>query len=270
MTRADTPEDNLRRNSIAARFDAAEDYDAAAHIQRRCATTLMDRIRTATANDAPASILEFGCGTGFLTAQLADHFPQASLLATDLAPGMIARARQRLSDETIRFHVMDAEHPDVSGPFDLIASSLCLQWFSNRSDGLRRLCGLLVPQGRLMVTTLLQGSLGEWKQACLAEGAPCGVPDYPSAQTVQTDWPTDGVGTWEVLTLQDPVDSARDFLRGLRQIGASVPRAGSTPAGIAALRRAMRHFDRTHSSVTYQIGIGTFVKSGVKTERTEP
>ncbi|KXV19267.1 methyltransferase domain-containing protein [Gluconobacter oxydans] len=267
MTRAETSENTLRRNSIAARFDAAEDYDAAAHIQRRCATALMDRIRSTVPN--PTSILEFGCGTGFLTAQLAAHFPQASLLATDLAPGMIARARQRLSDETIRFHVMDAEHPDISGPFDLIASSLCLQWFSNRSDGLRRLCDLLAPQGRLMVTTLLQGSLGEWKQACLAEGAPCGVPDYPSAQTVQSEWPAGGVGTWEVLTLQDPVGSARDFLRGLRQIGASVPRAGSTPAGIAALRRAMRHFDRTHSSVTYQIGIGTFVKSGVETERTE-
>ncbi|MFT8326196.1 methyltransferase [Gluconobacter oxydans] len=268
MTRAETSENTLRRNSIAARFDAAEDYDAAAHIQRRCATALTDRIRSTA--PAPTSILEFGCGTGLLTAQLVDHFPQASLLATDLAPGMIARARQRLSDETIRFHVMDAEHPDVSELFDLIASSLCLQWFSNRSDGLRRLCDLLAPQGRLMVTTLLQGSLDEWKQACLAEGAPCGVPDYPSAQTVQSEWPAGGVGTWEVLTLQDPVGSARDFLRGLRQIGASVPRAGSTPAGIAALRRTMRHFDRTHSSVTYQIGIGTFVKSGVKTERTEP
>jgi len=270
MTRVDTSKDTLRRSNIAARFDAAKDYDAAAHIQRCCATALMDRIRLATADHAPKSILEFGCGTGFLTAQLADHFPQAGLLATDLAPGMIARARQRLSGKATRFHVMDAEHPDTSGLFDLIASSLCLQWFSNRSNGLQRLCDLLAPQGRLMVTTLLQGSLDEWKQACLAEGAPCGVPDYPSAQTVQTEWPAGGAGTWEVLTLHDPVDSARMFLRGLRQIGASVPRAGSTPASTAALRRAMRHFDRTHSSVTYQIGIGTFVKSGVKTERTEP
>ncbi len=267
MTEADTPENILRRNSIAARFDAAEGYDAAAHIQRRCATALMERIRTATADHAPASILEFGCGTGFLTARLADHFPQASLLATDLAPGMIARARQHLSGETLRFHVMDAEHPDVSGPFDLIASSLCLQWFSSRPNGLRRLCDLLAPQGWLMVTTLLQGSLDEWKQTCLAEGAPCGVPDYPSVRTVEAEWPTGGMGSWEVLTLHDPVDSARDFLRGLRQIGASVPRADSTPAGIAALRRTMRHFDRTHSSVTYQIGIGTFVKSG---EGTRP
>ncbi|MBS1102516.1 methyltransferase domain-containing protein [Gluconobacter sp. Dm-62] len=262
MTGADAPENILRRNSIATRFDAAESYDAAAHIQRRCATALMERIRTATADHPPASILEFGCGTGFLTARLADHFPEASLLATDLAPGMIGRAKQHLAEKAIRFHVMDAEHPDISGPFDLIASSLCLQWFSSRRDGLKRLCNLLAPQGRLMVTTLLQGSLEEWKQACLAENAPCGVPDYPSAQTVETEWPMSGVGSWEVLTLHDPVDSARAFLRGLRQIGASLPRHDSTPASTAALRRSMQHFDRTHSSVTYQIGIGTFVKSG--------
>lgn len=261
MTGVETQKNILRRNSIAARFDAAESYDAAAHIQRRCATALMERIRATTADHAPTSILEFGCGTGFLTARLADRFQQTTLLATDLAPGMIGRAKQHLSGETIHFHVMDAEYPDVSGPFDLIASSLCLQWFSSRLDGLRRLCNLLAPQGRMMVTTLLQSSLDEWKQACLAEGAPCGVPDYPSVRTVEAEWPTGGMGSWEVLTLQDPVDSARDFLRGLRQIGASVPRAGSTPASIAALRRAMRHFDRMHSSVTYQIGIGTFVKS---------
>lgn len=270
MTQADAPHNTLRRDSIAARFDAAEGYDTAAHIQRPCAKALMDRIRIATATHAPASILEFGCGTGFLTARLTEHFPKSDLLATDLAPGMLARAKQHLAEKTIRFHVMDAEHPDISGPFDLIASSLCLQWFSNRTDGLQRLCGLLAPQGRLMVTTLLQGSLREWKQACLAEGVPCGVPDYPSAQTVQTEWPAGGTGTWEVLTLHDPVDSARNFLRGLRQIGASVPRAGSTSASITALRRAMRHFDRTSSSVTYQIGIGTFVKSDVQTGGTEP
>ncbi|MBF0875488.1 methyltransferase domain-containing protein [Gluconobacter cerevisiae] len=259
MTRPDAP---LRRDSIAARFDAAEAYDAAAHIQRRCVTALMDRIREEMAEHAPVSILEFGCGTGFLTAQLAGHFPQANLLASDLAPGMIARTRQNLSGANIHFHVMDAEHPDVSGPFDLIASSLCLQWFSNRAEGLHRLCNLLAPRGRLMVTTLLQDSLDEWKQACLAEGAPCGVPDYPSVSTMQAEWPSSGIGSWDVLTLRDPVGSAREFLRGLRQIGASLPRQDSTPASIAALRRVMQYFDRTSSDVTYQIGIGTFVKSG--------
>ncbi|MQR99117.1 methyltransferase domain-containing protein [Gluconobacter aidae] len=259
MTRAD---DILRRASIATRFNAAEGYNAAAHIQRRCVTALMEHIQTEMAEHAPASILEFGCGTGFLTARLAGHFPQANLLASDLAPGMITRARQHLSDENIRFHVMDAEHPDVSGPFDLIASSLCLQWFSSRAEGLHRLCDLLAPQGRLMVTTLLQGSLDEWKQACLAENAPCGVPDYPPISTVKAEWPGGGVGSWDVLTLRDPVGSAREFLRGLRQIGASLPRQDGTPASIGALRRAMRHFDRTSSEVTYQVGIGTFVKTG--------
>lgn len=262
MTRANPPEDIQRRNSITARFDAAEGYDAAAHIQRRCATALMARIATATAKQPPGSILEFGCGTGFLTQALAAQFPQAHLLATDLAPGMIERARHRLSEQSVRFQIMDGEHPDVAQPFDLIASSLCLQWFSDRRAGLRRLCDLLAPGGRLMVTTLLQGSLEEWKQACTVEKAPCGVPDYPSVTAVEADWPDSGMGTWEVLSLPDPVDGARAFLRGLRQIGASLPRRDSTPASAAAMRRAMRHFDRTACSVTYQVGIGIFVKAG--------
>jgi malonyl-CoA O-methyltransferase len=41
-------------------------------------------------------VLEIGCGTGFLSEALLARLPAASLTATDIAPAMLERARQRL------------------------------------------------------------------------------------------------------------------------------------------------------------------------------
>ncbi|KXV39586.1 biotin synthase [Gluconobacter japonicus] len=249
-----------RKHQIAQRFDAAQDYNAAADIQYRCAELLAERIREELAQSRPTRILEFGCGTGFLTEKLSASFPDSALIATDLAPGMITRAQERLTDRPVTFRVMDGEYPDVDGPFELIASSLCFQWFENRQTALQRLCQKLAPGGSLMLTTLLPGSLGEWRSSCEQEGAPCGVPSYTDASALQREWPEGGSGTWEVTTLHDPAPNARTFLHRLRQIGASLPQSGSTPASLGSLRRAMRHFDRHHQAMTYRIGLGIFRK----------
>jgi len=249
-----------RKVQIAKRFNAAQDYDVAADIQYRCAELLAERICKELAQSRPTRILEFGCGTGFLTEQLATAFPDSTLIATDLAPGMITRAQERLTNRPVTFRVMDGEYPDVDGPFDLVASSLCFQWFEDRQTALQRLCQKLAPGGSLILTTLLPGSLGEWRTSCEQEGAPCGVPSYTDTSALQREWPDGGSGTWDVITLHDPVPNARTFLHRLRQIGASLPQAGSTPASLGALRRAMRNFDRHHQTVTYSIGIGIFRK----------
>lgn len=259
--------EHKRRARIAARFNAAADYDASANVQQRCALSLMDRIAAAHQTTTPRRILEIGCGTGFLTQHLAAQFPAADLLATDLAPAMVERARGRLTGTQIHFSVMDGEYPDIDGPFDLIASSLCIQWFSNRRAGLRRLCDLLAPGGRLMFATLLQGSLKEWRQACETVDVPCGVPDYPDLNAVHDDWPSTGTGAWDAIDLHDPVANAQTFLRGLRAIGASVPREGTASASPTELRRAMRRFDtlegNTARGVTYRIGFGTFIRTPI-------
>lgn len=251
-----------RKDAIAARFGAARDYDAAAAVQRRSASLLAARLREATGVLPPGRILEFGCGTGLLTRHLRANFPRSTLLATDLSPAMLDRAR-----ETVRgtaggttFRVMDGEYPDAEGPFGLIASNLCFQWFTDRRGALERLAALLEPGGVLAVTTLLEGSLSEWRDSCAAECVPCGVPDYPPAAVLEAEWPRGGAGRWEALTLRDPVPDARGFLAGLRRIGASLPREGARRADAAGLRRAMTRFDSVHDSVTYRIGLGLFRK----------
>src|SRR5688572_8569193 len=83
-----------RKQQIARHFGAAAPtYDRAARIQARIATELADAI---AAIALPEKILEFGCGTGNLTRALLGHFPDAGLVATDLAPPMAALCRKRM------------------------------------------------------------------------------------------------------------------------------------------------------------------------------
>src|SRR6185437_5823582 len=115
-------------------------------LQRLGARRLAGRIRSALAA-SPQRILEIGCGTGSLSERLAEAFPGSDLLLTDIAPSMLHRCRSRLG-EGHRYQVLDGERPeDLAGHFDLIASSLALQWFTDLRGGLQRLSGLLAPGG---------------------------------------------------------------------------------------------------------------------------
>ncbi|WP_241664110.1 methyltransferase [Oecophyllibacter saccharovorans] len=269
-----------RKAAIAARFGQARDYDRQAHVQRICAE-LVARKACALVPSAPNTqlrILELGCGTGFLSAWLRQAFPAATLWLTDLSPEMLQRTRQRLETRNSSlshfygqnfFHVMDGENPEAdetegfAAPFDLIISSLCLQWFEHRPSALQRLCQRLVPGGLFIAATLLQQTLQEWRDSCEATRTPCGLPDWPALATLQAEWPDRlGSGNWEVHDLQEKRRSGRDFLQGLRAIGAALPRPDHRPVSAAALRRTLAWFDTYHDSVTYQIGLGTFRTHG--------
>jgi len=242
------------RRALVARFGAAEGYDAAARVQLRVVETLLERIVGRFGGDGPGRILEFGCGTGFLTAGLRRAFPEAEIVATDLSAEMVDRARVRVPDAT--FAVMDGEYPDIGGVFDLVCSSLCLQWFVDRQGGLERLGRLLRGGGPMMVTTLGEGSFREWREACAVAGVACGVPEYPALRVLEGEW-RDG-GRWERAVFVDRPGSGLGFVRDLRRIGASLPREGVRPA--MDLRRAMRVFDKGERVVTYDVMFGELWK----------
>jgi SAM-dependent methyltransferase len=67
--------------------------------------------------------LELGCGAGFFTRRLAQM--ASRVLAIDVAPSAISRARVNVTDERIDFRVVDAVEydPRTEGPWDLIVMS---------------------------------------------------------------------------------------------------------------------------------------------------
>ena len=104
------------RRHIAECFDRARHYDSAASVQRLVGRQLLKRIEQELAGRKPCRILEFGCGTGAFTQLLQALWPDAVLIATDLAPAMLKRAEARCGSG-VRFMPMDAAEPVVERSF---------------------------------------------------------------------------------------------------------------------------------------------------------
>ncbi|MBB2204326.1 dethiobiotin synthase [Gluconacetobacter takamatsuzukensis] len=252
----------MRKQHIAARFGAAETYDDAARVQRLVAGRLAERI--AATGVRPARILEVGCGTGFLSSHLRRLFPDAELTVSDLAPEMRDRARRRLDgmpgQGALHALVLDAEAPETAGGgYDLICSSLSMQWFTDRAATLARLAAMLAPGGMLAFSTLCAGSFAEWRRVHAAAGLDCAIPPYQAPAQLEEEWPRAGQGLWQEETILDRPETALAFVRELRQIGASLPREGTRPVAPGTMRRLLRALE-TPSGVTttYRVGYGLF------------
>ena len=231
---------------IANAFHRAGSYDRHAAIQRDVANGLAARIR-ALALPADARVLEIGCGTGFLGQGLIGRLPFAHYWMTDLAPGMLDRARQRFAGaDKGDFALMDGAAPDLEGPFDLICSSLAMQWMPDLGTAVARLRGLLSERGKLIFTTLAAGSFAEWR-AAYGSAMP-GTPDYPEADDLRRLGLDVSIETF----LRDH-DDARDFLRALKAIGAGTPRSGYHPLPPLTLREIMARFEANGARARYVV-----------------
>ena len=236
---------------VRAAFDAAaETYDAAAPVQRAVAGRLAEKIAALPLPERPR-ILEIGCGTGFLTEALKARLPEGEWLVTDLSPRMLGACRARMGPG-FDFEVMDGERPAVGNRrFDLICSSLAVQWFADLGAGLGRLQDLLAPGGWLAISTLAEGTLHNWRRAHADLGLACGARDFPSTATLAAM--LGPRGRLETETVVQAHADARGFLGDLKAIGAGCPAPGRRPLAPRELKRVMRRFDELGASGRYEV-----------------
>lgn len=249
-----------RKQDIARRFGgAASAYDRSAGMQRVVAARLA-RLILSSRLPAQPRILEIGCGTGLLTDSLRAALPDAEWILTDLSTDMLSRCRDRFpAQPRMRFVAMDAEAPAVGPGFDLICGSLAMQWFEDRAAAVSGLASLLNPGGILALSTLCASSFSGWRAALEGEAVADTMPRHASLQELQADWPGGGAGHWQSETLLDRHARGIDFLRGLRAIGADLPRPDAAALEASALRRVLHRFESEHGAVAdYQIGYGIF------------
>lgn len=150
------------KSAVKHRFSAAAStYDQYADLQRYVAENLIQRIISASSSPSPDSILEVGCGTGYLTEKIRDLYPASSLIGIDIAAGMVNICRQRCSNG--QYIVADGEHLPFHQSFDLIISNLCLQWFRNPTASLPQLVSL---GKNVALSTFGSQSFQEWHEVC--------------------------------------------------------------------------------------------------------
>ncbi|AOY90107.1 malonyl-[acyl-carrier protein] O-methyltransferase BioC [Marinobacter salinus] len=154
------------KSDIARGFGRARaTYESASRLQRFMGNTLLQRLELLPVSESPMRILDLGSGTGWFTRKLQACYPTSLVTGADLSHGMIQQAKVA-SVPDIHWLVADAENlPLPEHSFDLIFSNLMIQWCDDPGQVLRECRRLLRPAGRLMMSTLLDGTLRELRQA---------------------------------------------------------------------------------------------------------
>ncbi|RKR00162.1 class I SAM-dependent methyltransferase [Maricaulis maris] len=139
---------------------------------------------------AGAIVVEFGAGTGKNTAHLARH--AAGVIAMDLSPDMLARARERGLGAHVRFieHDITREWPVEPGTADVVVGNLVLEHVRELGPVMAQAARTLRPGARLYLSELhpfrqLRGSQARFDRAdgseAMVEAYYHGVSDYLAA-----------------------------------------------------------------------------------------
>ena len=143
--------DNFSRSAVY--------YEKYADIQANLAQELLEEVIGGgyTAN----KVLDIGCGTGWLLAELKRFLPQAQLWGLDISLEMIRKARERFAD------VLAGDA--VSLPFkdkalDLVLSNAVYQWVADLDAAFKEARRVLRPGGCFMFNCFGSKTLRELRQ----------------------------------------------------------------------------------------------------------
>ncbi|MEO6826157.1 MAG: methyltransferase domain-containing protein [Microbacteriaceae bacterium] len=127
------------------------EYERVSALQRGVGATFVDSLEL----ERPTSILDVGCGDGFLTEQIAQR-SRADVLGVDASPAMIARAVERTTDR-LRFAEADVVTMEFAARFDLVLSLNTLHWVLDLEAAFARLFAAGAP-GSLLTCQLVAAS----------------------------------------------------------------------------------------------------------------
>lgn len=247
------------RQTIAQQFGSSPDYyHRNAELQREVSERLINSLKPWRDILPDGPILELGCGTGFLTEQLADLYPERELIVSDLSPGMLDFCRTRLGERKgIRYLQMDAEDLEER-PRELAMSisSFTAQWFRDPALALGRWLEVTRPGGLMLASMPGNDSFPEWRRQCERLGLPFTGNPLPDTEEMVIKL---SAGPAQVDYFEDTVTrrfpSATDFFRHLKRIGAGT-RVGGRSLGAKEMKLLIREWDRESGgpvSVSYHL-----------------
>jgi tRNA threonylcarbamoyl adenosine modification protein (Sua5/YciO/YrdC/YwlC family) len=104
-----------------------------------------------------ARVLELGTGTGETARRLLAAHPEAVLVGVDASAEMLAVARGSLPASRVELLVGAIEEPLPDGPFDLVASALCVHHLdgAGKADLFSRVLSVLRPGGRFVLADVV-------------------------------------------------------------------------------------------------------------------
>ena len=177
---------------------AADTYDGVAVLQQEVCQRLLERLDYIKAK--PQMILDLGAGTGQATLGLASQYPDACIVAMDLAEQMLHKNKEKVlsqqgmvqkvkrlfnAGQRHQFVCADAEQlPFADASIDLIFSSLTIQWCLDLTTLFNEFRRVLKPGGLLMFTTLGTDTLHELRASWTAVSDKTHVNEFVDMQVI--------------------------------------------------------------------------------------
>jgi len=236
----------ISKQKIRRAFDrAANSYDDAAVLQKEVCSRLLEKLEYIKLS--PQLILDAGVGTGEAVAPLMKRYKKSRLVALDLSERMLAKAlahgRLLRKPELV---CADLEHlPFCENSFELIFSSLTLQWCNDMPATMEDFLRVLKPGGLLMFSTFGPDTLKELRSCWSQIDDAVHVNEFTDMHDVgdgllQTGF-ADPVMEAETITVN--YESVDKLMEDLRAIGANATAEGgrtglTTPSVLTKLRRA--------------------------------
>ncbi|KAH9837509.1 malonyl-ACP O-methyltransferase BioC [Teratosphaeria destructans] len=156
-----------------------------------------------------AKVLELGCGTGFLTMELAHRFPNTPILATDISEGMLEKVKRLgISSQVslMQLDAVDLKPAEGKAPFTHILSTATIQFCSDPLRVIQEAYRVLAafkarcsdPSQAFML------GIGSWNNADVerfyrAVYEELGIPEKFSAPFSSSTWPGDEAGVRQVF-----------------------------------------------------------------------
>ena len=140
---------SLSTNAIQKSFSqAAGHYDEHSGFHQRFARQMIEE--SSAFHSQTKSILDIGCGTGYLSALAKENFAGAQVAGLDFSSGMIVQAQAK--HQGIDFVLADARQmPFSDASFDLIFSNFAFQWLPDLAEGFREARRVLTDNGGMYV-----------------------------------------------------------------------------------------------------------------------
>jgi malonyl-CoA O-methyltransferase len=236
---------------IARSFgNAAETYHQEAEIQKKVADGLISSLLPWRELLPSGPILEVGCGSGFLTRRLIEHFPDKEFVITDASAKMVQFCKNELEKEgllshKIQFQVLNADEFERGDKnYSMVISNFAPHWFKDTSVALGSLSDSIQPGGLLLCSFPDNHSFEQWYEHCLELGLPYTANPLPDVEEVVVKL---SMGHLQIDYYENDLfqefDASIDFFRHLKQTGASVNVKGNalTPK---QFRLLINHWDQ--------------------------
>lgn len=283
-----------KRRVISAFERAAPLYDQAAILQREVCDRMLSRLEYI--KYTPGVVLDAGSGTGYGTRKLLERYPNASVLAIDIAPGMHRQARHRVSSAIPRWRqllgmgrnqgtnrtqyvVGDIEQlPLKDSCAGLVWSNLALQWCNDLKKTFDEIRHILQTGGLFMFSTFGPDTLKELRQAFRHADGYSHVNRFTDMHDIGDMLVHSGFATpvmdMEYITLT--YDEVIGVMRDLKAIGAR----NATEARLRGLtgknawQKAISHYETLRTGgklpATFEVVYGHAWKSAPRTSILTP